>query len=71
MKSIHFENTRTRDLFIKVLMYCEQFEITSLTSDIKDMQRLVMTYNPLLGKAFDENCFTTNIFCDNIKDLDI
>ena len=66
MKSIHFENTRIRDLFIKILMHCERFEITCLTSDIKDMQRLIKSYNPLLGKAFDEKCFTTNFFCKNI-----
>ena len=52
-------------------MFCERFEITSLTTDIKDMQRLIMTYNPLLGKAFDEKCFTTNYFCKKITDLDI
>ena len=37
MKSIHFESTKTRDIFLKILMYCNEFEITSLTVDIRDM----------------------------------
>ena len=52
-------------------MHCSEFEITNLTKDIKDMQRLIESYNPLLGKVFDEHCFLTNRFCKKTEDLDI
>ena len=71
MKSIHYESTKTRDIFLKILMHCDEFEITNLTKDIKDMQRLIQTYNPLLGKVFDEHCFLTNRFCKKTEDLDM
>ena len=70
-KSIHYESTKIRDVFIKILMHCDEFEITNLTKDIKDMQRLIKSYNPLLGKVFDEKCFLTNRFCKRTEDLDI
>ena len=71
MKSIHFESTKTRDILIKILMYCQEFEITSLVNDIKDMERLFKTYNPMLGKVFDDKCFLTNNFCKSIESIDI
>ena len=37
MKSIHYESTKIRDIFIKILMHCDEFEITNLTKDIIDM----------------------------------
>ena len=71
MKSVHYESTKTRDLFIKLLMHCNEFEITSLVNDLHDMERLFKTYNPLLGKVFDEKCFITNYFCKSIENLDL
>ena len=58
-------------MFIKILMYCREFEITSLVNDIKDMERLFKTYNPMLGKVFDEKCFLTNNFCKKTESIDI
>ena len=37
MKSIHYESTKIRDVFIKILMHCDEFEITNMTKDIVDM----------------------------------
>lgn len=58
-------------MLIKILMYCSEFAVTCLVNDIKDMERLFKTYNPLLGKVFDEKCFLTNSFCKNIENVDI
>ena len=71
MKSVHYESTKTRDLFIKLLMNCNDFEVTGLVNDLHDMERLFKTYNPLLGKVFDEKCFISNNFCRSIENLDL
>ena len=52
-------------------MNCKDFEITSLVNDLHDMERLFKTYNPLLGKVFDEKCFIANNFCRSIENLDL
>ena len=69
MKSIHYQSTNTRDRLIKIMMHCGEFEITNLTKDIKDMERLIKSYNPLLGKVFDEHCFLSNRFCKRTQNL--
>ena len=53
-KSIHFKTTKIRDSLIKILMLCNEFSVTDLVKDIEDMQCLIQTYNPLLGKVFEE-----------------
>ena len=60
MKSIKFDNTRCRDRLLGILMYCDEFEITSLVIDIKDMDTLFQNFNPVLGKAFQEKSFLQN-----------
>ena len=52
-------------------MQCSEFEITNLTKDIKDMERLIKSYNPLLGKVFDEHCFLSNTFCKRTENLEL
>jgi hypothetical protein len=37
LKSIYYDSTRLRDRLLKILMYCDEFEITSLVIDIRDM----------------------------------
>ena len=37
MNSIHYNSTRCRDKLLKMLMYCDEFEVTQLTIDIEDM----------------------------------
>ena len=58
-------------MLIKILMYCSEFAVTCLVNDINDMERLFNTYNPLLGKVFDEKCFLTNSFCKKTENIDI
>ena len=70
-KSIHFKTTKIRDSLIKILMLCNEFSVTDLVKDIEDMQCLIQTYNPLLGKVFEEKYFVTNRFCKNIENLEM
>ena len=37
MNSIHYNSTRCRDKLLKMLMLCDEFEVTQLTIDIEDM----------------------------------
>ena len=36
-KSVYFDNTKLRDIFLKILMHCNEFSLTDLTKDIEDM----------------------------------
>ena len=37
MNSIHYDSTRCRDKLLKMLMYCDEFDVTQLAIDIEDM----------------------------------
>ena len=67
LKSIYYDSTRIRDRLLKILMYCDEFEITSLVIDIRDMQQLFEKFNPVVGKAFQEKSFMLNRSCENIE----
>ena len=67
LKSIYYDSTRIRDRLLKILMYCDEFEITSLVIDIRDMQQLFEKFNPVVGKAFQEKSFMFNRSCENVE----
>ena len=65
--SINRKDTVLRDQLLNMLMFCNDFEVTQITLDIEDMDQLFKNYTPILGKAFDQNCFVHNKSCEEIK----
>lgn len=57
MKSLYLRSTTIRDQLLKILMLCKEFEATSVTLDIEDMNRLFVKYNPIVSKLFQDHCF--------------
>ena len=48
------------DKLLEMLMYCKDFEVTSLILGVGDMLKLLENYNTPLSKAFTNHCFTGN-----------
>ena len=52
-------------------MLCQEFEVTALAVDIRDMDDLFNNYTPILGKAFKEHCFMYNEDCEKIETVQV
>jgi len=68
-KSVHYDNTRSRDCLMNITMLSQENTLMMFTDNLIELSLLFETMSPTVVSFF-ENCFLQTEFCQAINNVD-